>query len=130
MVLRLVRAEREGIFVVSVRVVGAEDKELGGAMSDAGGVEHGDLVTIVPATAPVTRIVQGQVCGLEFVAEGGQEQTEPVALQLDSGLVPAFAAELLPEPEVGTARARRAWSGVRAPLALSAADSRQRTFVA
>ena len=71
-VLRLVRPKREGIFVFPVRVVGAEDEKLRGAVPDAGGVEHRDLVPIVPAVAPTNRIVQRVVRGLEFVAEGGQ----------------------------------------------------------
>ena len=37
-VLREVRPEREGIFVVPVRVVGAEDEKLRGAVPNAGGV--------------------------------------------------------------------------------------------
>ena len=99
-VLRPVRPERKGIFVFPVRVVGAEDEKLRRAVSDAGGVEHGNLVPVVPAVAPTSRIVQGVVRGLEIVTERGEEQAEPVALQLDAGLVPSFTGEVVPELDV------------------------------
>ena len=84
-VLRPVRPERKRIFVFPVGVVGAEDEKLRRSVSDAGGVEHGDLVPVVPAVASTSRIVQGVVRGLEIVTERSEEQAEPVALQLDAG---------------------------------------------
>ena len=92
-VLRAVRAEGEGIFVVSVRIVGAEDEKLRGALPDPGGVQHGHLVAAL--------VVQPVVRGLEAVAEGRQQLAEPFALQANAGPVPALVAEPLPELEVG-----------------------------
>ena len=92
-VLRPVRPEREGVFILSLRVVGAQYEKLCGALPNSGRVEHGHFVAGL--------VVQSVVRRLKVVAEGCQEPAEPVALQANASLIPALMAEPLPELQVG-----------------------------
>ena len=92
-VLHQVGAERERVFIFSVRVVGAEDEQLCRAMPDAASVEHGDFIAGL--------VVQDVVGRGEVVAQGGQELAKPVALQTNAGLVAALATKLLAKFKVG-----------------------------
>ena len=109
-VLHPVGAEGEGVFVVSVRIVGAEDEKLCGALPDPGGVKYGHLVAGL--------FVQWMIRRLEAVAKGGQELAEPLALQANAVPVPALVPELLPELEVGMGQGAQGL--VRRPLAVGA----------